>query len=292
MDESYRPFKLFDVIDSKRPDFFLHLGDMVYADYPKKQFFPSLSHYRYKHSTNRKDKHLQNFLSRYVTYAIWDDHEVENNFHSGHPHMEEGLQAYKEYWPCRQVDPAALYRKFSWSGVDFFILDARRFRSQQDDEDGADKTMLGAAQKNWFKNNLKASRAPFKFVITSVPFHGGGKDTWGSYRTERDELAGFIRSEGISGVIFLTGDYHMAKDWTDAKTGLREFMAGPIGTFTRYQATPADRERFAKSENFHYGDGYNFGVWRVDPAAGKAEIEFVGAGGETLFKKELTAKGI
>lgn len=288
MEDSYRPFKLFDVVDGKQPDFFLLLGDTVYADHPKKQFRPSVSHYRHKHAANRKDRHLQQFLARHVTYAIWDDHETENSCHGGNPNIESALQVYKEYWPCQAVNAAALYRQFAWAGVDFFILDTRRFRSPQTMTDAVDKTMLGTAQKSWLMSGLKASTAPFKFVITSVPFHGGGEDTWGVYKTERDELARFIRYEKISGTIFLTGDYHLARDWTNARTGLREFMAGPIASFVHYQRTPSARDRYEKAGTFHYGDGYNFGVWRVDPAAGKAKLEFVGAGGESLFQVELS----
>jgi len=288
MEDTYQPFKLFDVIDSKQPDFFLHLGDSIYADHPKKRFFPSVSHYRSKHAANRKDPHLQNFLARYVTYTIWDDHETEDNANSLHPHMEEALNVFKEYWPCKAVDAAALYRQFTWAGIDFFMLDTRRFRSQQTMPDGPDKTMLGAAQKSWLKDRLKASIAPFKFVITSIPFHGGGADTWGSYKTERDELVRFIRSEKIGGIIFLTGDYHLARDWTNAKTKLHEYMAGPIASFTHYERTPEARERYEKAGSFHYGDGYNFGLWRIEPAAGKARLEFIDAGGKTLYQTELT----
>jgi alkaline phosphatase D len=290
MEESYQPFKLFDVIGSKQPDFFLHLGDTVYADYPKqKRFSPSVSHYRNKHAANRKDRHLQNFLARHVTYAIWDDHETEDNFNSSHPHIEKALQVFKEYWPCKPADPAALYRQFSWAGVDFFILDTRRFRSEQTMTDGPDKTMLGSAQKSWLKERLKASTAPFKFIMTSVPFHGSLADTWGSYRTERDEIAGFIRSEKIPGTIFLTGDYHLARDLSNIKTGLREYMAGPIASFTQYQFSPESRAYNEKIGNFHYGDGYTFGLWRIDPAAGKARLEFIHVNGESLFQTELTA---
>lgn len=289
MEESYRPFKLFDVIDARQPDFFLHLGDTIYADHPKKEFSPSLSHYRRRHAGNRKDRHLQRFMARHVTYAIWDDHETENSCHGGHPNMESALQVFREFWPCQAVNPAALYRQFSWAGVDFFILDTRRFRSPQTMADGADKTMLGATQKSWLMSGLKASTAPFKFIVTSVPFHGGGEDTWGVYKTERDEISRLILNEKIGGTIFLTGDYHLARDWTNARTGLREFMAGPIASFTLYQRTPSARERYAKAGTFHYGDGYNFGLWRVDPAAGKAKLEFVGAGGESLAQIELAA---
>ena len=289
MEETYRPFKLFDVIGGKQPDFLLLLGDTVYADHPKKEFRPSVSHYRYKHAAIRKDRHLQQFLARHVTYAIWDDHEIEDNCHAGHPSIESALQVYKEYWPCQAVNAAALYRQFAWAGVDFFILDTRRFRSPQTMTDGVEKTMLGAVQRQWLMSGLKASAAPFKFVVTSVPFHGGGEDTWGVYKTERDELVRFVRDEKIGGTIFLTGDYHLARDWTSARTGLREFMAGPIASFVHYQRTPSARDRYAKAGAFHYGDGYNFGVWRVDPGAGKAKLEFVGAGGESLLQIELTA---
>jgi alkaline phosphatase D len=285
MEENYQPFKIFDVIDSKQPDFFLHLGDIIYADHPKKSFRPSVSHYRSKHAANRKDRDLQNFLARYVTYAIWDDHETEDNCNILNPHMEDALTVFREYWPCKAVDAAALYRQFTWAGIDFFILDTRRFRSQQQLPDGADKTMLGTAQKSWFKDRLKASTAPFKFIITSVPFHGGGADTWGSYASERGEITRFIRNEKISGAILLTGDYHLARDWTNAKTRLREYMAGPIASFTHYQHNPNARARYEKAGAFHYGDGYNFGLWRIDPAAGKARLEFVDAGGKLCFRR-------
>jgi alkaline phosphatase D len=289
-DESYRPFKLFDIIDGKHPDFFLHLGDTVYADYPRQdKFAPSISHYRTKHAAIRRDPHLQNFLARHVTYATWDDHEIEDNAHSRNPHIEKAFRVFKEYWPCKAVDPAALYRQFAWAGVDFFMLDTRRFRSPQTMPDGPDKTMLGTAQKNWLKERVKASTAPFKFVVTSVPFHADGPDSWAFYGTERDEIARFLRGENIRGVILLTGDYHLARDWSDAATGLREYMAGPIASIAHYQFNPDARARYQKTGAFHYGDGCNFGFWRVDPAAGKAALEFIGPGGESLFRTEIVA---
>jgi alkaline phosphatase D len=289
MEESYQPFKLFDIMAGKQPDFFLHLGDTVYADQPKRQFSPSISHYRRKHAANRKDRHLQNFLARHVTYAIWDDHETQNNCDSLNPHMAVALTVFKEYWPCKPANAAALYRQFNWGGVDFFMLDTRRFRSPQTLSDGADKTMLGSAQKGWFKERLKASTAPFKFIVTSVPFHGSGADTWDGFASERGEIAHFIRDERISGVIFLTGDYHLARDWSNPATGLREYMAGPIGAVTHYQRAPNAREWYARTGAFHYGDGCNFGLWRVDPAAARARLEFIDASGKTLFRTELSA---
>lgn len=286
-DEAYKPFRLFDVIAARDPDFFLHLGDTVYADLPRRQFSPSVSNYRRKHAAVRQDSHLQRFLMRHTTYAIWDDHETENNCHGGHPNMGEAMQVFREYWPCRPVSGDGLYRRIDWAGVDFIILDTRRFRSPQAAADGVGKTMLGSVQKQWFLDALKSSNAPFKFIATSVPFHGGGSDTWFSYETERNEIVRFIREHKIPGIVFLTADYHLARDWTNPATQLREYMAGPIGSFFHYQRTPAARDRYEKAGNFHYGDGYNFGLFHVDPAAERAKLQFVDAGGKTLFAAEF-----
>lgn len=292
MEDTYRPFRLFDVMAAQKPDFFLHLGDTVYADHPRREFSPSIRHYRRKHAAIRRDAHLQAFLAAHSTYAIWDDHEIEDNCHGSHPAMREALQVFKEYWPCRPENPEALYRSFRWSSLcEFFILDTRRFRSPHTQADGPEKSMLGVNQKTWFKERLKASLVPFKFVATSVPFHGGGTDTWGNYRAERNEIRDFIRGEKITGVVFLTADYHLARDWSDAKTGLREYMAGPIASFTHYSHTPASRDRYEKAGKFHYGDGYNFGLVRVSSGSGspKAELSFIDASGKTLFNTVIDA---
>lgn len=289
MEESYQPFSLFDVMEKYQPDFFLLLGDTIYADHPKRGFSPSISHYRGKHAANRRDARLQAFLSRRTTFATWDDHEVDDNAHGGHPNMAEGLQVFREYWPCRSVAPDSLYRRFEWAGVDFFMLDTRRHRSPQTAPEDAAKTMLGAAQKAWLLDGLAASKAPFRFIVTTVPFGGGGADTWGNYKTERDEIRRFLAQKKMRNAIFLTGDYHLARDWSNEKLGIREYMAGPIASFFHYQRTPAARDRYEKLGAFHYGDGPNFGAWRVDPAAGKAELEFVDARGETMHRVELAA---
>ena len=289
MDEAYQPFRLFDRIGERDPEFFLHLGDSIYADLPRNQFSPSPSFYRRKHANNRRDSHFQQFMLRHATFATWDDHETDNNAHAGHPHMAAARQVYREYWPCNSVAADGLYRRVSWAGVDFFMLDLRSYRSPQNDPPGPQKTMLGAAQKQWFLQALSASQAPFKFVVTSVPFQGGGEDTWFSYRAERDEISALIRKQKIGGVIFLTGDYHLARDWSNPKAAFREFMAGPIASFTHYRNTPSARDRYEKTGTFHYGDGYNFGLVSVDPATGKARVEFVDAEGKVLGAVDFTA---
>lgn len=288
MQEQHQPFRLFDAMGSRDPDFFLLLGDTIYADVPLAQFYPSLRHYRGKHYANRQDRRLQQFLLRHPTYAIWDDHETENDAHSGHPHMPLARRVFREYWPCRSVATDGLYRRFAWAGVDFFILDTRSYRSAQNVDDGPGKTMLGAAQKAWFLDGLSTSAAPFKFVVTPTPFQGGGQDTWGGYRAERDEIVSLLRTRNIRGVVFLTADYHLAREWSSPKMPFRDFMAGPIATRGHYGSSPLTRERNNKAGIFHY-DGYNFGLVKVDPAAGTGEVSFVDEHGKTLHAVAISA---
>lgn len=287
--EEHQPYTLFTRMSEVKPDFFLLLGDSAYTDYPSEHFKPSLNYYRGKHANVRRDQYLQGFLSRHLSYAVWDDHEVENNFHSEHPQLEAGLQAFRDYWPSHYTTPESLYRRFSWCGIDFFILDTRRYRSPHTLQDGPTKTMLGAQQKDWFKTVLSKSTAPFKFVISSVPFHGGSSDTWGNYATERDELEWYIHQEKIRGVIFLTGDYHLARVFNTNVIEIPEFMAGPIASFAHFERLPQRREFYRSQGGFFYGDGPNFGYWQIDSVAGTAILEYRNNLGQVLFKTQLHA---
>ena len=173
--------------------------------------------------------------------AIWDDHEVANDFDGSHFAVAEGRTALREYWPMRTADPTVLYRRLSWGpAADVVILDTRQYRSPNATPDGPGKTMLGRRQKEWLKEELRASRAPFKFVVSSVPFLGPfGTDKWNGFATERDELKRFFRQERIGGLVFLSADMHLAMDLAD-RDGLRDFIAGPIGAwpFCRIAAPP------------------------------------------------------
>jgi alkaline phosphatase D len=288
MQAEYKPFSLFDDMAAARPDFAILLGDTIYADVPKREFSGTLRGYRRKHFENRRDSALQSFLNQHTCYATWDDHETDNNSDATHRSMPVARDVFREYWPCRSVTSDGLYRRFGWGGCDFLMLDTRSFRSSNALPDGPEKTMLGVVQKAWLKQQLKQSRAPFKFVITSVPFQGGGEDTWGGFKAERQEIEAYLRSEQIQGLIFLTGDYHLARDWTRRGAGYREYMVGPIASFVHYQHTPAARARYQNAGTFHHGDSYNFGLIEVDPAKGRGWIEWRGVKGTVLGRVEFT----
>jgi alkaline phosphatase D len=243
---------------------------------PRAQFTPTLAHYRDKHRENRADRHLARLLAATSVRAMWDDHEVHNDFDSTSRYIEEGRQAFHEYWPVRGDggDPAVLYRRFAWGpAADFFVLDCRQYRRPKHETDGPAKTMLGGRQKAWLKDGLRASRAPFKFVLSSVPLHGPwGADRWAGYATERDELLAFVREDRIGGVIVLSGDVHAAAD-VDLGTGVREFIAGPIAAWPLCRIVPQARQVLTASGRFFICDAFNWALVTVRPQTSPPEIE-------------------
>jgi alkaline phosphatase D len=139
----FNAFETLNAVRSERPDFFVYLGDTVYADSLLRVSGPAvtLGDYRETYRQNLDIAALPALLQSTAVYAIWDDHEVRNDFAGatvdrtlyGH-----GRQAFLEYQPIAEdrlpVDPscagAPLFRVFRWgTAVEVIILDERSCRS-------------------------------------------------------------------------------------------------------------------------------------------------------------------
>jgi phosphodiesterase/alkaline phosphatase D-like protein len=291
-EERHRPFRIFDVMAAQNPDVFVHLGDTVYADIPKRDFEPTLRHYRRKHFAIRSDEALQRFAARTVTYATWDDHEIENDTHGGHPAIGVAGQAFREYWPSQSVSDRGMYRHVSLGkDVDLFMLDTRAFRSIQSAENDDQKTMLGAAQMAWFTDAYEKSKARFRLVASSVPMHGSSKDAWGNYSSERDRLFTMFRRafrDSNAHTIVLSADYHFAREWPrNEKSGIYEFMAGPLATFLTFSRDNAAKARNSRGEHFVYGDSENFGSLRYNAVSKTMSVAYFNHGGRQLHARNI-----
>ena len=148
----YGPFHVLDAIRRDQPDFFVYLGDTIYADstarrdYTGVRLTTTLDGYRDMYRTNRAFSSLRALLASLSTYVIWDDHEVVNNY-SGQtvsPALyANAREAFLEYMPVRTEalphDPPCagppLFRRFRWGKlVEIFIPDLRSCRSPDVEE--------------------------------------------------------------------------------------------------------------------------------------------------------------
>jgi alkaline phosphatase D len=150
--------------------------------------------------------------------------------------------------PVRQGDT---YFAFTQGPAEFFVLDTRRYRSENNDNaTDVNKTMLG---KHQLADLLLWLKAPpprgvkWKIVGSSVPFtknwRHGDKDTWGTHLVERqiilESMWTAVDTHGV-GVVVLSGDRHefAATEFPSPKGAkwsshavVHEFSASPLNMF-------------------------------------------------------------
>ncbi|HWP59225.1 MAG TPA: alkaline phosphatase D family protein [Candidatus Acidoferrales bacterium] len=279
--ESYQPFVIMDAIREMRPDFFLHLGDTIYAD--REWIATRLSQFWNKYATNRADLPTQRLFSQASVYVMWDDHEVADNCDHSNPLAPIGRRAFFDYWPLSRspLEPDRLYRSYRWGkAVELFILDTRQYR------DRAEPTILGKAQREWFLESLAASTAWFKIVASSVPFSSPQRDKWGGFRAERERVLAHIAQKQIRGVIFLAADVHYAAVCRVPGAGpLREFVAGPIGGPMGLALGRGKRFEFFYRKSSSYG----LVKVRAEAAAPYVEIDLMDARNNLLYRSRIDA---
>jgi alkaline phosphatase D len=279
--EGYQPFRIMDAIRANAPEFFIHLGDTIYADRGG-WTAQRLPEFWAKYRDNRADQASQRLFASVSSYIVWDDHEVANDYEGFHPLASIGRQAFFDYWPVRRNadEPDRLYRSFRWGkGLELFLLDARQYR------DHAHGTMLGQEQKRWLLEGLVSSTALFKCVATSVPFWGGGRDRWDGYPRERKEILQWIRDEKVKGVFFISADLHYAAvTRLPGHLGLKEVTTGPMAAPVNVLATGTS-ERF----EFFSNKTFNCGMITIDPKWNKphANIEIFDEDNRSLYKSTI-----
>ncbi|MGH7250419.1 MAG: alkaline phosphatase D family protein [Nitrospiraceae bacterium] len=312
-------YAIFDRMLGTRPSFALLLGDLIYGDdrcpsppnVPGADFLAStLEGFRAKHRYQREDRALQRFLSAVPVYAVWDDHEVRNNFSGPHePLMPAGRQALLEYWPIGTPpeDPHRLYRKFRrGADLELFLLDTRQYRSRNEEPDGDRKTMLGAVQREWLVDGLTRSTATWKVIATSVPLSNRkagsvgipGNDSWArgtdgtGFQTELRTIVRTILDRRIRNVVWLAADVHYAQVNAydpdgDGAVDFHEFICGPLSAAPVQPVLPDPVLR--PSTLYSEGGFSNFGL--VTVSGHQLRVEIVDEAGTTRFTRTFRSQG-
>lgn len=314
-DQGCRPasgYRVYEALARHRPHFFLLVGDTTYADVvcagpeeaPGADFVATtLEGYRARHRHTREDPAVAGFLAGTVVYAIWDDHEVRNDFAgSVEPLMPVGRAAFLDYWPIvpPAEEPGRLYRRFRWGRLlEVFILDTRQYRSPNHQPDGPGKTMLGRRQRDWLIAGVTTSTATWKVVVSSMPLavpKGAPRDGWSSaaadgtpgghptgFATERDAILGALRDRGVRNLVVVAADVHYAqliRHHPAPGFSLHEFVAGPLAA-PPARPGPLDRSLGPRSL-FARGGLATYGEVVVEP--GVLTVRILDAAGQELFR--------
>ena len=147
----------------------------------------------------------------------------------------------------------------------------------------ASPVYISREQMDWLKAGLKASSARFKLLMNSVPitdfpaiFDSAANDRWEGYAAQRAEILSFIDDERIGGVLWISGDFHMASVGRVSTAGAGstqvEILVGPGAQ------TPNPVAIFAAAPQFDWATGAsNLTTLDLDPTAGTIRCQWRGA---------------
>ncbi len=285
-------YPIFTRILDQRPDFFIGLGDMIYADEtcPEKGVFGNaqvpgtfgpafdLEGYRAHWRYNREDRAFSAFLSGVPFYAVWDDHEIVDNAGPDVPLIPIALRAFDEFNPtmARQDGSGPLYRSVRWGRhVELFLLDIRSHRDSNDRKDDPTKTLLGKEQMAWFEEAIRRSDATWKVIVSGVPVglitgsrrEGTGFDSWASggspfgFEAELTRILHMLRDAGAWNSLWLATDVHLAAGFVFTPFAesphfrIHEAIAGPLSAVLGNRR-PVDRT-FNPAELFFHAPAKN-----------------------------------
>lgn len=276
---------MLDSLVDAAPDLFVSLGDFPYTD--NGPVAVTVGEYRQRHIDLRVSPPARALFESVGIRAIYDDHEFHNDWD---PHFvaaepdryAAAMQVWDEMFPVRDAVGDIRYRSWRWgANAEMFMLDTRRFRSENAAPDDAAKQMIGATQRAWLVDGLRRSTAPFKIIFTSVPLDfGHNNDSWIGFQTERALLLDAL--VGIPGILVITADQHYFAAHRHAH-GVREFQTGPL------RRGLGEFGGLGPGVLFRY-KGYNAGLFDVSPD--RIVVTGLGADGESFYSEVLTAEDL
>ncbi|KAH9082332.1 hypothetical protein Ae201684P_009658 [Aphanomyces euteiches] len=178
-----------------RPDFMLLLGDQIYADVDISANAEQL--YR----TTVHDDAYQAIGRSTPLFTMYDDHEIYNNDQTIH-------FTKRAFNSTNDTLATEILLDSSLASIIIHGKPAQLY------ELTLGLAQICVAKKDLFLSWLQSSTEPFKIVISSMVVSDLGQQAvdegWALYQTEYLEIASFIKSHNISGVVLLSGDLHFA----------------------------------------------------------------------------------
>lgn len=276
--------------------FGIHLGDMHYRDIGSGVHTdPPYDETRYREAFDDvltfngeagvEARQAQLYRSTPIVY-VWDDHDYGPNDSDGDmPHKDAAAAVYRERVPHYPLPASgAIYHSFQVGRVLFVCSDVRYDRSPNDDPDGPEKTMLGAAQIEWMEELLSTTEAEVLIWAMPSQWLADGEDTWGSFQHERDRLVEMLGAPGgdaekswLERMVMVSGDAHH----TGISSGATNPWGGfPLGQFASLDSDPSS----GNPDQWDVGlVGDQRGMWghvQVDDSGSRIEVTMSGRLGD------------
>lgn len=227
-----KPQPIWDAIVAGRPDFFLFLGDNIYGD------SSDMNVLKAKYERLGSQPGFAKLRQSCPVFATWDDHDYgADDSGAEFPMRRQSQQVFLDFFQVPKNDLRRTRDGVYWSSVfgpagkrvQIILLDARFFRSPlikgfEAREPGEgyrgryvpnndpSATVLGEAQWKWLEEQLRVP-AEVRVIGSSyqVLSNQHGWEMWGNFPKERSRLFRVLRDSHAGGIVFLSGDRHLAE---------------------------------------------------------------------------------
>ena len=284
--------KLWAPILRHQPDLFIWGGDIIYSDTEDMKFMTK------NYAKMKSDSSYINFTKQVPILGTWDDHDYGlNDGGENYSQKDSVQQIFLDFFDIPLEDPRrkqkGIYNskefKVKDSLIKIIILDTRFFRSDLSKDPTGEKryipnesdsiTMLGESQWQWLEKELSDSQAQFNVIMSSIQFLSfeHGFESWGTMPQEVKKMEDILSKSKARGIIFLSGDRHIAEISSKDIEGL-DF---PLIDMTSSGMTHS-YDSFKGEPNTHrlveVVSQKNFGILRFDIDRNIVKLEIRGEG--------------
>jgi alkaline phosphatase D len=207
-----RPQPLWPHVVADDPDVWVWLGDNIYGD------TSDMAVMRQKYARQKSHPGYQALLGTAAVIGTWDDHDYGlNDGGREFRARRESQQALLDFFGVPAASPrrarAGVYESYVYGApgrqVKVILLDTRYHR----DPIGSGGDVLGDEQWAWLERELRNSRAQVHLIGSSIQVvpQDHRFEKWANFPAARERLFRLIGETRAPGVVFITGDRHIAE---------------------------------------------------------------------------------
>jgi alkaline phosphatase D len=272
-----RPQPLWRPILDRRPELWIWLGDNVYAD------TGDMAAMRRSYERAKANPGYQALLASTPVIGTWDDHDYGLNdggreWRMKQPAQQQLLDFLDEPADTPRRRREGVYESYTYGPpgrqLKVILLDTRYHRDPRDTVRFSGD-VLGEEQWAWLERELRGSTAQVHLIGSSIQVVAEDHrfEKWANFPAARERLFRLVGQTRAPGVVFLSGDRHIAEisrvDGTAAGYPMYDVTSSGLTHTWRTVYEEANRHRLGSNVV-----ALNFGLLEIDWNARPVALRF------------------
>lgn len=302
---------IWQAIINEEPDLFIFTGDNIYAD----TFDAKIMQQKYDLLSQQPG--FKRLSTTVPIYATWDDHDYgQNDVGEENPIKEQSEQLFLDFYQIPVTSSArerqGIYQSYMLGSpgkdIQIILLDTRYFRGPLVEDKPTEEcpnknygkqlnpeiSILGHAQWQWLSHELEKP-AKMRIIVSSIQVIPDEHcwEKWSNFPFEREKLFELIAKSKANGVIFISGDRHLA-EVSRIKHNKIEYPIYEItssGMNTRMYGEGEQNRHRLSNDNFREN---NYGIIEIhwDDVSPYLSLQIHNKYGNLLFRHDLPLKSL